>query len=217
MLDERWTDLLTITGTVTHMSPECLMTGQQSNAGDVYSFGITLYELYTATQAFKNIPLTFLGHKVSQDHLRPMFPPNTPRGYRDLAEACWDPIPSLRPTFDEVVSTLTRLKGEESGEIMPERTSLIKRALSKAASSDAVNQAFQSDSFLANAMDKGVLLLAPMDTAGSTLNRAAMAMIEPRLYDDAREQKSEKHSMMTAGMVLMPVDESVAASSYKCD
>ena len=97
-------------GTLTHMSPETLMTGQQSNAGDVYSFAITLYELYTATSAFRNIPLTFIGHRVAKDHLRPVFPPHTPSGFKELAEACWHPTPAQRPSFDAIVSTLNRLK-----------------------------------------------------------------------------------------------------------
>ena len=43
-------------GTLTHMAPEILLTGQQSNAGDVYAFAITLFELYTGGTAFKGIP-----------------------------------------------------------------------------------------------------------------------------------------------------------------
>ena len=38
------------------MAPEILLTGQQSNAGDVYAFAITLFELYTGGTAFKGIP-----------------------------------------------------------------------------------------------------------------------------------------------------------------
>ena len=71
-------------GTLTHMSPETLTTGQQSNAGDVYSFAITLYELYTATLAFRDVPLTFLGHRVAKEQLRPVFPPDTPSGFKVL-------------------------------------------------------------------------------------------------------------------------------------
>ncbi len=44
-------------GTLTHMSPEALLIAQQSNAGDVYSFGITLFELYTGQRAFKGVPV----------------------------------------------------------------------------------------------------------------------------------------------------------------
>ena len=45
-----------VQGTLTHMAPEILLTGQQSNAGDVYAFAITLFELYTGGTAFKGIP-----------------------------------------------------------------------------------------------------------------------------------------------------------------
>jgi serine/threonine protein kinase len=105
-------------GTLSHMSPEALLTGQQSNAGDVYSFGITLYELYTATQAFKNIPASLLGHKIARDHLRPTFPTSTPSGFQELAESCWDAISFRRPDFTSIVSTLLRLR-EAEGRTQP--------------------------------------------------------------------------------------------------
>jgi serine/threonine protein kinase len=104
-------------GTMTHMSPECLLIGKQSFAGDVYSFAITLYELYTAENAFAGIPAAMFGHKVCQEHHRPIFPPGTPIGYRQLAEACWDPLPSARPTFNDVVTALAGL-GRDQGEYL---------------------------------------------------------------------------------------------------
>ncbi len=78
--------LLILQGTVAYMSPETLLTGQQSNAADVwvaacclmppsfcllihrhnrYAFGITLWELYTGGHPFKGVPQAVIGHKVS--------------------------------------------------------------------------------------------------------------------------------------------------------
>jgi serine/threonine protein kinase len=39
-------------GTMSHMSPEALLHGRISKAGDVYSFGITLWELFTSGHAY---------------------------------------------------------------------------------------------------------------------------------------------------------------------
>eukprot|EP00967_Tisochrysis_lutea_P147070 scaffold278797_cov15-Tisochrysis_lutea.AAC.1 len=34
--------------------------------------------------------------------LRPRFPPGTPRGYAELAQACWSGAATSRPSFEEV-------------------------------------------------------------------------------------------------------------------
>jgi serine/threonine protein kinase len=53
-------------GTLSHMAPEVLVNGMQSAAADVFAFGITLWELFTACQPYRNTPLTMLPHKVSR-------------------------------------------------------------------------------------------------------------------------------------------------------
>ncbi len=42
-------------GTLTHMAPELLLHGRMSKAADVYAYGITLWELYTAENAFAGV------------------------------------------------------------------------------------------------------------------------------------------------------------------
>lgn len=44
--------LLAIQGTMSHMAPEALLRGHISKAADVYSFGITLWELFTGCHAY---------------------------------------------------------------------------------------------------------------------------------------------------------------------
>lgn len=39
-------------GTLSHMSPEALLRGHISKAADVYSFGVTLWELFTGCHAY---------------------------------------------------------------------------------------------------------------------------------------------------------------------
>mmetsp|Transcript_28662 Transcript_28662/g.59899 ORF Transcript_28662/g.59899 Transcript_28662/m.59899 type:complete len:116 (-) Transcript_28662:1170-1517(-) len=45
---------------------------------------------------------------------RPPFPDNTPAPIRELIESCWAHNPDERPTFDEIVATLTKLEKEMS-------------------------------------------------------------------------------------------------------
>ena len=69
-------------------APEILMEGKQGKPADVYSFGVTLWELFTGLKPFSKISRAILGHKVVFDHIRPAFPPSTPHGFRLLAEKC---------------------------------------------------------------------------------------------------------------------------------
>ncbi|GBF88370.1 hypothetical protein Rsub_01082 [Raphidocelis subcapitata] len=97
-------------GTITHMAPETLDRGRVSRASDVYAFGVLLYELYTGEPAFRNVARAMLGYEIVKLGRRPVFPDHTPAEYRALATSCWDPEPSARPTFDQVVSQLRRLE-----------------------------------------------------------------------------------------------------------
>ena len=54
----------TLDGTPTHMAPEMLLSGRKSKAGDVYSFGLVMWEMYTGGRAFSDIPSLLLGHQV---------------------------------------------------------------------------------------------------------------------------------------------------------
>ncbi|KAG1675607.1 hypothetical protein FOA52_014195, partial [Chlamydomonas sp. UWO 241] len=95
-------------GTMTHMAPEVLLEGKQSKAADVYSFGITLWELFTQGHAFQSEHRAHLGHAITVGKLRPQFGLAAPAAFKALAEQCWAEDPNARPTFHEA---LTRLEG----------------------------------------------------------------------------------------------------------
>ncbi|KAI8463338.1 MAG: hypothetical protein J3K34DRAFT_149057 [Monoraphidium minutum] len=105
-------------GTLSHMAPEAQL-GRVSKAGDVYSFGITLWEMYTGGHAFADVPRALLGHKVAVQGLRPRFPPFVPREYRDLAEECWAPDPDKRPSFGKVLESLLAIRRRLGGVTPP--------------------------------------------------------------------------------------------------
>ena len=94
-LDAHDTHISALQGTLSHMAPEAQL-GRVSKAGDVYSFGVTLWELFTGGHAFAGVPRALLGHRVAVQGLRPVFPPFCPAEYRALAEACWAADPDAR-------------------------------------------------------------------------------------------------------------------------
>eukprot|EP00198_Chlamydomonas_reinhardtii_P005729 XP_001695065.1 predicted protein [Chlamydomonas reinhardtii] len=94
------------------MAPETLLHGHVSRASDVYSFGILLYELYSGETAYTDVPKALLGHAITKDNLRPVFPPalGAPFEYQLLACRCWESNPEIRPEFDFIVDELKRLR-----------------------------------------------------------------------------------------------------------
>lgn len=81
---------------MTHMAPETLMHGRISPASDVFAFGILLFELYTGENAYKGVPRALLGHNVTKQGMRPVFPPDTPFEWQFLACRCWESDPAIR-------------------------------------------------------------------------------------------------------------------------
>lgn len=124
-------------GTVTHMAPEVLMEGKTSKSADVYgereartqpkrltnswtnsphfthsAFGITLWELASGLTPYKGIPQVALGQIIVFKHKRPSFPRDTPPALRNLAELCWHPIASSRPSFEIILDELQKIRAE---------------------------------------------------------------------------------------------------------
>eukprot|EP00983_Pelagomonas_calceolata_P000504 16810-Pelagomonas_calceolata.AAC.1 len=59
-------------------------------------FGIVLWELFTCDYPFRDVPPALLGHSIVKQGQRPAWPSSVPKGYRDLANACWDQNPDAR-------------------------------------------------------------------------------------------------------------------------
>ena len=74
---------------------------------DVYSFGITLYELLTEIQPFNEYEDRFYQlKKYVTSGGRPNIPDSIPNNWKELIEHCWSGDPSDRPTFNEIVEKL---------------------------------------------------------------------------------------------------------------
>ncbi|KAG2426117.1 hypothetical protein HYH02_014872 [Chlamydomonas schloesseri] len=102
-------------GSLTHMAPEVMLAGHVSRAADVFAFGITLWEIFTSGHPYRGTPGALLGHQTSKEGRRPVFPLGTPAAFKELAERCWVPDPAQRPSFNEILDTLLRLRAEVPG------------------------------------------------------------------------------------------------------
>ncbi|GAB4821198.1 hypothetical protein N2152v2_008244 [Parachlorella kessleri] len=100
----------TTMGTVSHMPPELLGKGVVGKFTDVYSFGILLYEMYTGKHPFEGMtPSAVVFDMAAADACPLTFPPDAPPDLTALYKACVDFKASQRPTFDDVLESLSAL------------------------------------------------------------------------------------------------------------
>jgi serine/threonine protein kinase len=95
-------------GTACWMAPEVLKHARSSKFSDVYGFGIVLWELATRREVYEGLESTQIIAMVANDHLRPEVPRGCP--WNDVMVKCWNEVPSERPTFEEIVKELNRLR-----------------------------------------------------------------------------------------------------------
>ncbi len=100
-----------------HMSPEQLVGDPVTEAADVYSFGVLVFEVLTLQRPFR----AERAADVSMEQLRrpprdlaDALPGVDPR-LRDLVKHCLARDPRLRPTAPSVVRTLARVRADHSG------------------------------------------------------------------------------------------------------
>jgi hypothetical protein len=87
------------------------MLGDEFNEkADVYSYGIVLWEALTRLEPFTNhSDFDHFVEAVAINHERPTIPKDCPPGLRKLITRCWAPVPSVRPSFPEIVEAIEKV------------------------------------------------------------------------------------------------------------
>ncbi|KZP21681.1 kinase-like protein [Athelia psychrophila] len=90
------------------MAPELFNGKEPGRRCDVYSFGITIYEIISGKVPFGNLGPDGLFDAVVTRDARPPRPPNLTNGHKvwDLAEDCWKKSASKRPTAGKICERL---------------------------------------------------------------------------------------------------------------
>ncbi|KAH9086812.1 hypothetical protein LEN26_000650 [Aphanomyces euteiches] len=105
LIDPETTSMTAEVGTPSYMAPEMATMGgaQCSTKGDVYSFGILLYSMWSRSKPYGDQGMNpFQLMTAVVNGLRPVIPINCPPGLERLMKACWDANPGARPTFPEI-------------------------------------------------------------------------------------------------------------------
>lgn len=76
-------------------------------AGDVYSFGVLLWELYCGQRAWDGLSGFQITYAVLWNSQTLQFPDDAPAPLRDLARSCLTSSPEERPGMDQVVTLLS--------------------------------------------------------------------------------------------------------------
>lgn len=95
-------------GSYPWMAPEVSVKNEYTKASDIYSMGITFWEISSPGNIpFKNCQFpSLIPLQVSQGVLKEEIPKECPKKLATLIQACWDISAQKRPTADEVATYL---------------------------------------------------------------------------------------------------------------
>ncbi|GES85121.1 kinase-like domain-containing protein [Rhizophagus clarus] len=97
-----------IYGVMPYVAPELLRGKPFTQASDIYSFGIIMWELSSGFRPFPNIPHDLnLALKIC-DGIRPAIIEGTPECYKELMQKCWHNDPNERPNIANIVRKIEK-------------------------------------------------------------------------------------------------------------
>ncbi|CAI5466113.1 unnamed protein product [Closterium sp. Yama58-4] len=111
------------TGTYRWMAPEVIEHRAYDHKADIFSFGITMWEMLTGKLPYPDLTPLQAAVSVVQRGLRPPIPKGTHPRLADLFERCWATNPVDRPEFSEIIRVIAEIAQEleEDGEADQQR------------------------------------------------------------------------------------------------
>ncbi|CAB4416048.1 unnamed protein product [Rhizophagus irregularis] len=97
-----------VCGVMPYMAPELLRDKPYTQASDIYSFGIIMWELSSGHRPFPNIPHDLdLVFQICYGS-RPEIVEGTPECYKELMQQCWHKNPNERPSITNIVREIEK-------------------------------------------------------------------------------------------------------------
>lgn len=95
-------------GTYPWMAPEVIRSSDFSKKSDVWSYGVVLWELLTGEKPYGGLDLFVVAYGVGHGSLSLPIPDGCP--LEDLMNMCWERLHIERPSFPDILESLTELK-----------------------------------------------------------------------------------------------------------
>ncbi|TSQ46631.1 Serine/threonine-protein kinase mos [Bagarius yarrelli] len=100
-----------IGGTYTHRAPELLRGEEVTPAADVYSFGVTLWQLLTREPPYEgerqHILYAVVAFNLRPDLNKHVFTAGQGSSFKELLSRCWSAEPSQRPNAEQLLTDLS--------------------------------------------------------------------------------------------------------------
>ncbi|ELP87812.1 proto-oncogene tyrosine protein kinase FER, putative [Entamoeba invadens IP1] len=93
-------------GTYQYMAPEVMEMKEHGLPIDVFSFGMTMYHMFTNEIPYKDLSNAQIQQKVCSGGRPDLETHVFPNGIADLIQKCWSTEPEQRPKFDTIVAKL---------------------------------------------------------------------------------------------------------------
>lgn len=107
--DEVGDKTMTAIGNPRWRAPEVTKAQRYSEKVDVFGFGMILYEMFARAPPFTHMTdPSQVAFFVARGQ-RPTIPPSCPSEWASLIVQCWDDSPSSRPSFPQILQTLSTL------------------------------------------------------------------------------------------------------------
>lgn len=97
-------------GPLKWMSPESIRNQVYNSKTDVYSYGITMWEILTGIPPYPNHKVLSLAVEVCQKCIRPKILEWFPKQLSVLMQRCWQEIPAYRPSLYDIIQELTQYR-----------------------------------------------------------------------------------------------------------
>jgi mitogen-activated protein kinase kinase kinase 9 len=98
-------------GTFQWMAPEVIKGNSYTEKADVFSFGIIMNELASRQPPYYGVDKKEVAKNVAnKPDYRPAISRSFPKEWAELMIKCWEHNPNKRPSYSEIVDSLTRMK-----------------------------------------------------------------------------------------------------------
>uniref|UniRef100_A0A7I4YUS3 Protein kinase domain-containing protein n=1 Tax=Haemonchus contortus TaxID=6289 RepID=A0A7I4YUS3_HAECO len=117
-----------LVGTYAWMAPEAYKCQKYSEASDVWSFGVVLWELLTRKDPHQgHLPIT-VAYLVSTSGFDLPIADDCPLKWKDIMQSCWNVEPENRPTFAQLLDLFNEYREElERTTFSEEQEALVQR------------------------------------------------------------------------------------------